>query len=50
MGIKYLQAKAQYCYLHIYNMFGEKTGTCSHCKKRSKTVDCFATQCDRILL
>ncbi|KAI5176348.1 hypothetical protein PAEPH01_2280 [Pancytospora epiphaga] len=31
-------------------MLGEETGTCPHCKKRSKTVDHLATQCDRILL
>ncbi|KAI5169446.1 hypothetical protein PAEPH01_0720 [Pancytospora epiphaga] len=45
MGMKYLQDKARYCYLHICNMFGEETGTCPHCKKRSKTVNHLATQC-----
>ncbi|KAI5170256.1 hypothetical protein PAEPH01_1279 [Pancytospora epiphaga] len=50
MGIKCLQDKGQYIYLHISNMFGKVTGTYSHCKKRSKTVDHLATQCDRMLL
>ncbi|KAI5173358.1 hypothetical protein PAEPH01_1913 [Pancytospora epiphaga] len=49
MGIEYLQDKAQYIHLHISNMFGGETGTCPHCKKRSKTVDHLATQCDRML-
>ncbi|KAI5169409.1 hypothetical protein PAEPH01_0684 [Pancytospora epiphaga] len=43
------QDKARYCYLHICNMFGSKTGTCLHCKKRSKTVNYLATQCDKML-
>ncbi|KAI5170892.1 hypothetical protein PAEPH01_1528 [Pancytospora epiphaga] len=30
-------------------MFGGETGTCPHCKKRSKTVEHLATQCDRML-
>ncbi|KAI5176572.1 hypothetical protein PAEPH01_2370, partial [Pancytospora epiphaga] len=30
-------------------MFGGETETCPHCKKRSKTVDHLATQCDRML-
>ncbi|KAI5169518.1 hypothetical protein PAEPH01_0781 [Pancytospora epiphaga] len=50
MGIRYLQDEVQYCYLQNRNMFGGEIGTCSHCKKRSKTVDHLATQCDRILL
>ncbi|KAI5173374.1 hypothetical protein PAEPH01_1926 [Pancytospora epiphaga] len=37
------QDEARYCYLHICNMFGGETGTCPHCKKRSKTVDHLAT-------
>ncbi|KAI5170908.1 hypothetical protein PAEPH01_1544, partial [Pancytospora epiphaga] len=49
MGMKYLQDKAQYIHLHICNMFRGETGTCPHCKKRSKTVDHLATQCDRML-
>ncbi|KAI5175256.1 hypothetical protein PAEPH01_2125 [Pancytospora epiphaga] len=49
MGMKYLQDEARYCYLHICNMFGGETGACPHCKKRSKTVDHLATQCDRML-
>ncbi|KAI5169306.1 hypothetical protein PAEPH01_0598 [Pancytospora epiphaga] len=48
MGMKYLQDKAQYIHLHISNMFRKETGTYSHCKKRSKTVDHLATQCDRM--
>ncbi|KAI5175867.1 hypothetical protein PAEPH01_2200, partial [Pancytospora epiphaga] len=34
---------------HICNMLRKETGTCPHCKKRSKTVDHLATQCDRML-
>ncbi|KAI5169957.1 hypothetical protein PAEPH01_1125 [Pancytospora epiphaga] len=49
MEMKYLKNKAFYCCLHNCNMFGGETGTCPHCKKRSKTVDHFATQCDRML-
>ncbi|KAI5170479.1 hypothetical protein PAEPH01_1465 [Pancytospora epiphaga] len=49
MGMKYLQDKARCCYLHICNMFRKETGTWLHCKKRSKTVDRLATQCDRML-
>ncbi|KAI5177774.1 hypothetical protein PAEPH01_2504 [Pancytospora epiphaga] len=30
-------------------MFRKETGTCPHCKKRSKTVDHLAMQCDRML-
>ncbi|KAI5171468.1 hypothetical protein PAEPH01_1652 [Pancytospora epiphaga] len=44
------QDEARYCYLQDRNMFGKETGTCPHYKKRSKTVDYLATQCDRILL
>ncbi|KAI5169545.1 hypothetical protein PAEPH01_0799 [Pancytospora epiphaga] len=47
--MKYLQDEAQCCYLYICNTFGGETGTCPHCKKRSKTVDHLATQCDRML-
>ncbi|KAI5168776.1 hypothetical protein PAEPH01_0409 [Pancytospora epiphaga] len=49
MEMKYFQDKALYCYLYICNMFEGETGTCSHCNKRSKTIDNFATQCDRML-
>ncbi|KAI5170389.1 hypothetical protein PAEPH01_1390 [Pancytospora epiphaga] len=30
-------------------MFGGETGTCPHCRNRSKTDDRLATQCDRML-
>ncbi|KAI5176033.1 hypothetical protein PAEPH01_2223, partial [Pancytospora epiphaga] len=43
------QDEARYCYLQDRNMFGGETGTCPHCKKRSKTVDHLATQCNRML-
>ena len=43
------QDEARFCYLQDRNMFGEKPGTCPHCKDRVKTVDHLATQCERML-
>ncbi|KAI5176555.1 hypothetical protein PAEPH01_2355 [Pancytospora epiphaga] len=49
MGMRYLQDKAWCWYLRICSMFGKKTIICSHCKKRSKTIVTFATQCNKML-
>ena len=43
------QDEARFCYLQDRNMFGDKPGTCPHCKDRIRTVDHLATQCERML-
>ncbi|KAI5170906.1 hypothetical protein PAEPH01_1542 [Pancytospora epiphaga] len=43
------QSRVLCYYLHICNVFRKEIGTCPYCKKRPKTVDHLATQCDRML-